>query len=110
RLSYMRPGRRARAAPEDELVTHELSVIFSECAGERFEPGIGRICALRPLPDVAVHLDERALARGACRDGMKRLFLDEIPLDGDAVRGDFPFGFRREPRAGPPGEGVGLEV
>src|SRR5271168_697078 len=48
----------AGASPQDDLVHHELAVVFTQGPGCGPIPGIGRIGGLRPFPDVAKHLQQ----------------------------------------------------
>src|SRR2546423_7881257 len=70
RRAYVPARRRARAAAQDELVAHELAVVFAERAREGHEARIRPVRARRPLPRVAE--DARAAAR------MQRARLGEI--------------------------------
>ena len=66
------------------------------------EAGVGRKGALRPFPDVAEHA-----AAGPRDDGAGLVELvAEIRVGGGGEI--LPFGFGREPRAGPAGESVGF--
>ena len=48
--------RGARAAAQNALVAHELTIVFAEGAGRSVITGIGGIGASRPLPSVAEEL------------------------------------------------------
>ena len=49
----MRLGSRARTAAQNELIAHELAVVFAQRARDRRIARIRRILAARPLPDIA---------------------------------------------------------
>ena len=99
--------RGAGAAPQHELVAHELAVIFADGAGGRLEAGIRQIGASRPLPHIAVHLLELVRV-GIGRHGAQMTRAEGAPLDRKAARGHLPLEFGRQPLARPAGEGVHL--
>jgi hypothetical protein len=80
------------------LTDHELAVIFAERALRRTIAGVGEIGALRPLPDIAEYLPERAAVvsqgrgRSASRDKLRF-----APHRG----GNFPFDSARQAPPGP---------
>ena len=76
--------RGAGAAAQHELVAHELAVVLAERAGGRPVAGVGRVGALRPLPDVAEQLRERR--RGAAGARVEAPALDEVALARRALR------------------------
>src|SRR5207248_11407212 len=55
-LANMLPRGRARAAAQNVLIAHELSVVLTERARPRPIARVRRIGAARPLPNVAEHL------------------------------------------------------
>src|SRR5262245_30396369 len=50
--------RDTRGAAQDELVVHELTVVFPQRPSRRAVSGIARIVARCPLPDIPVQLKE----------------------------------------------------
>ena len=79
----MAARRRAGAAAQHELPTHELAIILADRTLDRAEAGIGPIGAPRPFPDVA----EKGGVAGTCRPRLDRarrdleLFLLQKRLD-----------------------------
>src|SRR5262245_50719964 len=61
----VRLRRNAGAAAEDHLATHELAVVLPQSSGCWLEPGIGKVSAGRPFPDVAKDLLKDAWLRCA---------------------------------------------
>src|SRR5680860_1116646 len=98
----------ARAALEHELVAHELAVILTDGAGGGLEAGIREVGACRPLPHVTEHLGRTVAGFGG--HGTKMICAEVTPLNGEALRRDFPLELGRQPVAGPAGEGVRLEI
>src|SRR4051794_30502806 len=47
---------RARAAAQHHLVAHELAIVFPKSARRRAVPGIRRVGAAGPFPNIAKHL------------------------------------------------------
>src|SRR5215467_5662311 len=77
----------ARTSPQHQLVAHEFSVIFPDQPGSRSEPGIGRVRAGRPLPNVAEHL----MSGAYCGLRMEDEIVQKRPLAGASFRRDLPF-------------------
>ena len=105
---HMAFRRHAGAAPKHELIAHELAVIFADGSGCGLEARIGEVGACRPFPHIAEHLLETRTDPRRHRPQMAG--AERAAFDGDARRRDLPFEFRRQPVAGPAGEGVGLVI
>src|SRR5437763_1517443 len=59
RRAGMAARRHARSATQDELIAHELAVVFAQGPGQWCIARIGDVGAGCPLPDIAEHLVER---------------------------------------------------
>src|ERR1700730_278407 len=55
----------ARAAPQNHLARHELTVVLAQIAFQGTEARIGQISARRPFPHVAEHLGGAVIGGGA---------------------------------------------
>src|SRR5439155_18165949 len=105
----MAARRGARRAAQDQLIAHELAVVFAQGAGERLVAGIADVRAGGPLPNVAEHLVERpALAWGRDRRGMKVAGVGKMPFDRDAGRRSLPLRFGGQAGPGPARERIGF--
>src|SRR5262249_41498516 len=92
---------------DDELVAHELAVVFAERAPERLEARIRRIRGRAPLPHVAVKLRGRGVVpRRAGR--LQKAFVAQIAIDLERRGCELPLRLRRQPRARKTRERVGL--
>src|SRR5688572_13050784 len=67
--AHMPRGRDARAAAGDQLIAHELAVVFAKRPLERAESRIGAIRRCAPLPDVAPQLQQPAVVPVRRRSG-----------------------------------------
>lgn len=96
----MRPGT-ARAAPR-YLIDHEFAVVFADGALCGCEPGIGRIRALCPFPDIGHHLQRACRVLGAGRHRAQEPALQPVGrlvAFGSAAQRpgrDFPFRLGRQ--------------
>ena len=104
----VRQGGRTAPAAQDELVAHELAVVFAQGPRHRPVARIRDVLAPGPLPDVAVELSQPA-AQG-CRGGVHPAGFEKVPLDWLMGGDGLPLGLGGQPAAGPAGIGVGLEV
>src|SRR5207249_2533239 len=84
-------GGGAGAAAQHELVAHELAVVLAQRPRQRLEAGIRGVSAARPLPDVAVELQERLVSAGGARVAAPA--LDEVPLYRRALARNLPLSF-----------------
>src|SRR3989304_657176 len=85
---HMALWRHAGAAPEHELIAHELAVVLANGARRGLEARVGEIGASRPFPDIAEHLLEPFARRG--RHGPEMGMPERAALE------------RRRPRPPPP--------
>src|SRR4029077_1541540 len=96
----MAARRRARSAPQDELVAHELAVVLTQGSGSGLVAGIGDVGAGGPLPHVSKHLVAGALvARCEVGGGMESARLQEVSVSADAGRDRLPLSLRGQPGA-----------
>src|SRR5262249_12936332 len=92
-------------------VAHEFSVVFPQGAGSRLIAGVADVRAGRPLPDVAVELEERtAVIAGDGTGRMIALGLQKMTGQRSSGGSGFPFLFRGEAAAAPVRKGVCLIV
>ena len=98
----------ARPAAEDELVAHELGVVFTKRPRCRPRAWIGGVRAGSPLPDVAETLSNSCAVRRCLR--MEITAFEEVAIRLGIASGRFPFGLGRKTGARPPREGVGFIV
>ena len=81
----VRPGRCARATPQDHLVAHELAVVLAQRPRGRAKAPIGRVRALGPFPDVAEELPG-CRVRGAPGAGRRAVRDETVPPPGSLPR------------------------
>ena len=83
------PGWRcAGTAAQDQLVGHELAVVFADGPRRGFVAGVGTVGAGRPFPDIPVQLT-RSFTHGSLRVGgawMKSSAVRKIPSHDRRVR------------------------
>ncbi len=101
-------GGYAGAAAQDDLRTHELSVVLTKSAGERFVAGVASVGRLGPLPYIAEELLGRWSGGGAGL-GVEVVGLHEVAGDGLLGGDELPLELRGEAVAGPAGEGIRLK-
>ena len=98
--------RRAGTATQNDLVCHELAVVFAEGSRQRLETWIGAVGACRPFPNIAKDLGEAIVEGGR---GVQSTAVAEVARHLLWRRCGFPLRLRRQPRPRPSGEGVGFE-
>src|SRR5690606_25869212 len=99
-------GGDAGASAHRHLVAHELAVVLSERTGQRPEAGVRGVGRGRPFPVVPEVLPV-AVRRGY---GVPEAGCGQVPGAVLSCRGNLPLLLRRQARACPASEGVGLVI
>src|SRR6266536_5684896 len=107
----MRQGGGARAAAQDVLVAHELSIVFPDRPRTWLEVRIGRVGALGPFPHVAIHLRETPTAgRSVKWSRVVQATLNKIPFHGNILCCHLPLSFSWEAYTCPASIGIGFII
>src|SRR5208337_3473054 len=96
--------RRRRAtgtAAQDHLPAHKLAIIFTQRAVEGLESRIAEVGAASPHPTIPVPLRGVLVFDEIGGDRCEVLRIQQISLDGLALRGKLPFELGGQPLAGP---------